>query len=99
MTATAIITARTAAATQVIAIAVGVTANYAAHDLEPDEAITVQVPDAAGTYADLYYTLANGLPIKAELTANRNTIALTGPVDARFNKPITDAAVELTEYT
>lgn len=99
MATTARITPQTTAALYTASIAAGSVGNFAAFDLAAGESIKILIPNAAGVYKPWRYIDDGGKSREAVLTREANTRQLAGPVDFRFDKPDTDAAVELSQYT
>lgn len=67
--------------------------------LERDEEIAIEIPDHAGTsWQQLTHVDEGGNAVQVEFTHQRNTIKLTGPLEWRWNKPVTDNAIEILEY-
>jgi hypothetical protein len=80
-------------------VASGSTATFAAFGLSEEERIIFEVPDSSSNYKPLTYVDGAGRHKTAELSTAVRTIKITGPVDARINKPATASAVEIVEYT
>jgi hypothetical protein len=100
MTTTARIVATTSADTSyTFSVATGVTANFAADGLGPDEAVTIEVKDSSGGYFPFDYIDAGGHSRRAAITRSSTLVSVTGPIDARLNKSATASAVEVVEYT
>lgn len=102
MTTTAIIAATTAATTTSLAsIAAGAVGNFIAIGMvNDDKPIVFEGSDAAGTgFTPLTYLDNKGERMVAQLATGYETIQLVGPVDFRINKPITENAVEVSQYT
>jgi hypothetical protein len=101
MTATAVIAATTSASTaHTFSVAAGSSRTFKAHDMiASDKPIIFEAPNAAGTYSPITVELETGRPMRALLTSRNSTLVLNGPLDARINKPITENAVEVSEYT
>ena len=99
MTTTVRIAAKTAADLYVFSVAVGVTAQFGASNLKGNEVIRLEKKQSGAVYEALTFTDASGKVSNSYLSANSNTISITGPIDARFNKPITALAVEVVQYS
>ena len=101
MATTARIAATVSASTAyTFSIAAGVSKTFKAHDLiATDPPIIFEAPDAGGAYDQITVQIETGIPMRALLTSNSNTLVLNGPLDARINKPVTANAVEVSEYT
>lgn len=100
MATTARIVATTAANTSyAFSIASGVRATFGCSGLSGIERIVFEKKKAGGTYDPITYIDNSGSKKTAELMIGHETISITGPVDARINKPVTANSVEVVEYT
>jgi hypothetical protein len=99
MATTERIAATKAAATYDASIAAGAVGNFIAIGLKHNDQVKVMGSNAAGTeYTQLTYIDPGGKRSPAILTPSNNTIELNGPIDFRFDKPVTGGDVELSEY-
>lgn len=80
-------------------VAAGSTTTFAAFGLKGTERIVFEVADSSSNYFPMTYIDGNGSVRTADLTAANRTIKISGPVDARINKPATDDSVEVVEYS
>ncbi len=97
-------TARIAATTDAdvsyeFSVAVGVTAQFGCSGLKGNETIRVEKKQSGAVYDALTFTNEKGQATNSFLSAKSNTISITGPIDARVNKPVTQLEVEVVEYT
>lgn len=102
MTATAkIVATKDQSTTAVFSIAAGSVGNFIAIGLvKDDEPVVFEGSDAAGTgFEPLSYIDQGGDHRTAQLTYQHRTIQIAGPADIRINKPATQNAAEITQYT
>ena len=102
MATTARIVATTAASTAYTAsIAAGSVGNFIAIGMvNSDKPIVFEGSDAAGTgFTPITYLDNKGDRMVAQLATGYETIQLVGPIDFRINKPVTENAVEVSQYT
>jgi len=102
MTTTAIIVATAnASTTGTLSIAAGSVGNFIAIGMvNDDKPIVFEGSDAAGTvFIPLTYLDKKGERMVAQIATGYETIQLVGPVDFRINKPTTENAVEVSQYT
>ena len=100
MTTTARIAATNSSDTSyTFSVSGGTSKTFACSDLGISENILIEKRKSDATYDQLYYEDKNGQNRAAKMTKFKNTITLTGPLDARINKPPTGNAVEVVEYS
>lgn len=102
MTTTAVIVATAdSEITTLASIAAGAVGNFIAIGMVVgDKPIVFEGSDAAGTsFSPITYLDSKGERMTAQLATGYETIELIGPVDFRINKPATNNAVEVSQYT
>lgn len=101
MATTARITAQTAAATYTASIAAGNVGNFIAIGMvNDDKPIVFEGSDAAAAvFTPITYLDNKGERMVAQIATGYETIQLVGPIDFRINKPVTENAVEVSQYT
>jgi len=102
MTTTAVIVATADAdITSLASIAAGAVGNFIAIGMVADDApIVFEGSDAAGTgFTPITFLDGSGDRMNAQLAKGYETIQLIGPIDFRINKPATENAVEVSQYT
>lgn len=99
MTTTARIAASTSYAIYDASISSGAVANFGTSGLVGDESIKILKKNSSGGYEALTFRDAGGDVRSAELTRDKNTETISGPVDIRIEKPNTANSVEVVEYT
>ena len=100
MTVTAVIAATTAADTTVeVALVDGESKTYGGSSLTNTERVLFEQEDSSGGFSELWTLDEGGTPQQAVLHSRRTLIRLYGPLEFRINKPATQNAVEVVEYT
>lgn len=100
MTATARIAKKTAAdKTYTGTVAAGSIKTFSCQGLKNAERVVFEHPDESGNYGIIRSLDGEGKMQEAFLGANRTVMQLTGPIDFRINKPVTEKAVSVVEHT
>ena len=99
MTATARITAQTAAGTYEFSILDGASRTFAAAKLSNGENIILQWKDSSGAFHTFKGRDEQSRFEKKEINMYNNVAKVSGPFDGRWVKPITTNSVELTELS
>lgn len=98
MTATALISATTAAATHSMSVGSGETVTLAARGLVKGEKIDIEIDFGSSEYEVMKRVDMYGTGQLVQFNDAQNSMRVTGPIDIRINKPVTENAVKVVEF-
>ena len=99
MTTTVRITATTNAATYTSTVGAGSRKTFRVVGLRVGESVIVMTPNSSAAYTAMSEKDDAGRDYVPDMTSTNNQITLLGPLDFQLSKSITDASVEVVEYT